>query len=243
MQVQKKDKDGRPMFDDKGQAIMEEGNANPDPNETARKFTELEKRLTEADGKLMATVERANRAESLLESYIRTGKPDNNQPPANNGTPGTIDVSRLVTEPDKVLGQVITTAVDQAVKIMEKRYLEAEGMKRESEGIRANFYKTNTDLVGFEKIVGLVEQEYRMRFPSTPYSSLLPEIAKAARAEVLDMKNRLNPGGGNPPLSLENGGGAPRKLGENEAPVIVSEENDFASYMDERNKVRSKKLG
>lgn len=246
MQVQKKDKDGNPIFDKEGKPVMEEGAASPDPNETAKKLEALEKRQAEVDGKLMAANERASRAEALLESYIKTGAPAGGAlaAAASDFTAGTIDATRLITEPEKVLAQVKSAAVSEAVKIMEKRYREAEGMKVESENVRTSFYKTNPDLVGFERIVGQVEQEYRMRFPNTVYSQLLPEIAKAARAEVLDMQKRLNPGGRNElPLGLENGGGASRggSGGGKEEPPI-SEEADFASYMKERNEVRTKKL-
>lgn len=240
MKVQKKDKDGKPMFDDKGQPVMEEGTPGLDPTDMAKKMDEITAKQAELEKNVVAQTERANRAEALLQSYVQGGgnNPNpSNQPPApeNPYARAGIDPSKLITEPEKVLGQVIQTAVSEATKIMEKRYHEAESMKAQMEGIRTKFYKDNPDLVGFEKIVGFAEEGMRVQYPNTPYVQLLTLIATEARKEVVALKAKFGGGsGGNPPLSLENGGGSNQPPPPNPDPNKKSEGDEFKDYMDGR---------
>ena len=245
--VQKKDKDGKPVFDDKGSPVMEEGQPNLDPAEVARQMKELQDKTAELQKNYLAQTERANRAEALLQSYVKGGAP---APGANgSGAPagdpyagGGIDPSQLVTEPGKVLGAVVKQAVSEAVQIMEKRYMEAEKMKMQSEGIRSKFYKDNADLVGFEKLVGFAEDEVRVSYPNVPYLELIPMIAQKARAEVVALKAKFGGGGGGqPPLGLENGGGQPAGGGAPAPAGQPSDEEEFAAYMKER--AAKRKLG
>lgn len=242
MQVQKKDKDGKPMVDASGNPLMEEGPANLDPTELAKQVDEMKAKQAEMERTSIAQIERANRAEALLQSYVQgNGGSPAPQAPAYNPYGGSgIDPSKLITEPDKVLDAVRKSAVDEAVKVMEKRYREAEGMKAQMETIRNSFYKDNPDLTGFEKIVGFAEEEMRLQYPNTQYIQLLPIIATKARAEVVALKNKFAGPGGQPPVLLENGGR--QVLPPPPAPEgpKKTEGEQFSDYMEERKAMLSK---
>ena len=221
----------------------------PDPGQAdvlAKENEELKKRNGSLESELLARTERANRAEALLQSYTQ-GNPA--APPAVSAAPANpyggagIDVSRLITEPQAVLDQVVKVAVDQSTKIMEKRYWEAEQLRNQRESIRVSFFKENPDLVGFEKIVGIVEDEMRLKYPNVPYLQLIPDIANAARKEILALRTRLGGAPKEEPLGLENG-----KLGARDGnppapePKVLTEAEENAAYLKERAEVRNKRL-
>jgi len=219
----------------KAKAEAEALSRQPDP---AKELEEVKKKLQEKETNLIAQIEKSNRLEALMQTYASSAPvPIQQRQDASPYASMGIDPAMLLQKPEEVLGKVVQYSVNEATRIMEQRYREAELMKEQLRRMRDSFYKDNPELVGFEKIVGIVENDLRLQFPNVPYTNLISEIANKAKTEVSSLKTRFGNSSVTDPLALEASGGN-RNPAAAEPPL---EKDDFSEYMNSRREFRTQK--
>lgn len=126
-------------------------------------YQELERKFYEIQ-------ERLKRAEQGLEAFSKTTQPLPQQQEVD------IDVDPLVDP--KGFAKKISDKITQNVLSQISQQMTLQQQMAE---VRRRFYELNPDLVGKERLVGLIAQDVSREMPNAPLDTVLEEIAKRTR--------------------------------------------------------------
>lgn len=130
-------------------------------------YTELEKRFYNLQ-------EQLKRAEQFIEAFNKTQPFQQNNAVVNNDF--DIDVDPLV-DPKGFAKKVTEKITMNVINQVQQQIL----LQQQMAEVRKRFYDLNPDLVGKEKLVGVIAQDVAKEMPNAPLEVTLEEVARRTR--------------------------------------------------------------
>ena len=134
---------------------------------------ELLKSYEEMERKFYDLQEKLKRAEQGLEAFSKTQPMSGQQ----QQLPSIEITADPLVDPKGFAKQI----VDQATSTVLRQVSTQIEYQRQLSEVRERFYKSNPDLVGKERLVGLVAQDVAREMPSAQLDTVLEEVAKRTR--------------------------------------------------------------
>lgn len=196
-------------------------------------YQELERKLYEVQEKL-------KRAEQGLEAFYKAQQTQQPVQSVPVMTPEAFDVDFEVdplVDPKGFAKKIYEKVTNSVLQQVQNQIM----LQRQMEEVRERFYKLNPDLVGKERLVGMIAQDVAREMPNASIDVVLDEIAKRTRQFLHSLTAQQKVQQATTPISPTPQQNAVREKIQQTQTITLTPEQEVEAYIKQRKEFLAKK--